>query len=484
MNVSDDSTIILNGSVVNKFTDSSLFVNVELPKDAGGNLTFNIYENGILIGNSTSVLPKNNLNYNLDKITDYNVEIKYSGDNNYYSSLFTFKVDVKQLLINATASFIDNDYNVADDVINNSNKAPLSFEEFMEQSGLNVEDIKSSTYGSGEKELYGRELNKSDIRNNERANNKLPYENDYIFDKYKRWLNSYKKGLTVYNPGWHFQNFFQNKGQNFLALGMDAFKPQTEAKKILNYINGEKAKDIKIFDRKNKELYSVDEMAKLAQELGVTDGLGEDVKNARGIFSSLENYIDNTPLMKSLEKNEQTARLHHFVKQIEKGMSPEDAAKSVNKYLFDYSKKNKVDKVISDFIDPFWTFHKNNARLMYTSGIEHSDKIAKINRATKGLEEGIPEEQLQNEGSKYGKLQKPYLNYKDSVNKDDYNYLYNQNIMPDFEDAFPFSQKDLENKLNPLLRLAMQQSRGEGNFGNKIVKGDKAGWNEITEKIE
>ena len=54
--------------------------------------------------------------------------------------------------------------------------------------------------------------------------------------------------------------------------------------------------------------------------------------------------------------------------------------------------------------------------------------------------------------------------------------------MPDFEDAFPFSQEDLENKLNPLLRLAMQQSRGEGNFGNKIVKGDKAGWNEITEK--
>ena len=207
--------------------------------------------------------------------------------------------------------------------------------------------------------------------------------------------------------------------------------------------------------------------------------MGEDVKNARGIFSNVENYIDNTPLMKRLEKNEQTARLHHFIKQIEKGMSPEDASKSVNKYLFDYSKKNNVDKVIGDYIDPFWTFHKNNARLMYTSGLEHGDKIAKINRATSGLEEGIPKEQVQNEEYKYGKTQLPYANLKDDVNKDDYNYLYKQNVMPDFEGAFALNQDDLENKLNPIVRLLLQQSRGEGNFGNKIVE-DEAGFDEIT----
>lgn len=316
----------------------------------------------------------------------------------------------------------------------------------------------------------------------EALSNKMPnYKDNEIYDMYKAWLNSWKKGLTVYNPGWHVQNFFQNKGQNYLAFGADALLPQTDAKNILKQINGKKAKDVNIFDKKNMKSYSSDEISKLAQELGVIDSLGEDIKNARGIFPRLEDKVDNSPLMKWLGQNEQTARLNHFIKQIERGMSPEDASKSVNKYLFDYSKKNGVDDFVGDFIDPFWTFHKNNARLMYGSMYEHPGKINNIIRGTKGLENGIPEEQRQNEEYKYGKLQLPHANFTDSVNKDQYNYLYSENMFPDVEDAIPFEQDAIENKMNPLLRIALQQARGEGNFGNKIVeKGEEAGWNEIT----
>ena len=316
----------------------------------------------------------------------------------------------------------------------------------------------------------------------ETLSNKMPnYKDNEIYDMYKAWLNSWKKGLTVYNPGWHVQNFFQNKGQNYLAFGADALLPQTDARNILKKINGEKAKDVNIFDKKNMKSYSSDEISKLAQELGVIDSLGEDVLNARGIFPRLENKVDNSGFMKWLGQNEQTARLNHFIKQIERGMSPEDASKSVNKYLFDYSKKNGVDDFVGDFIDPFWTFHKNNARLMYGSMYEHPGKINNIIRGTKGLENGIPEEQRQNEEYKYGKLQLPHANFTDSVNKDQYNYLYSENMFPDVEDAIPFEQDAIENKMNPLLRIALQQARGEGNFGNKIVeKGEEAGWNEIT----
>ena len=317
----------------------------------------------------------------------------------------------------------------------------------------------------------------------ETLSNKMPnYKDNELYDMYKSWLNSYKKGLTVYNPGWHVQNFFQNKGQNYLALGADALLPQTEARNILKQINGKGGKNGFIKSAKTNQAYSYDEIGKLAQELGVVDGLGEDVRNARGIFPRLEKQIDNSSIMKWLETNEQTARLNHFVKQIERGMSPDDASKSVNKYLFDYSKKNKVDDFMGDFVDPFWTFHKNNARLMYGSMFEHPGKINSIIRGTNGLETGIPEEQRQNEESKYGKIQKPYANLTDSVNGDQYNYLYKQNMFPDVEDAIPFEREDIENKMNPIVRMLMQQSRGEGNFGNKIVKkGEKAGWNEITE---
>lgn len=313
------------------------------------------------------------------------------------------------------------------------------------------------------------------------SKNKIDYKDNEVYDMYKAWLNSWKKGLTVYNPGWWGANFLQNKGQNYLALGADAFMPQTEAKNIIRKMKGRNYKDVNVFDSKNKISYSMDDIAKLAQEFGVIDGLGEDVRNARGIFPRLENKVDNSSFMKRLGEIEEIARMHHFVKQLEKGMSPEDASKSVNKYLFDYSKKNGVDDFMGDFIDPFWTFHKNNARLMYGSMYEHPGKINNIIRGTEGLENGIPEEQRQNEEYKYGKLQLPHANFTDSVNKDQYNYLYKQNMFPDVEDAIPFEQDAIENKMNPLLRIALQQARGEGNFGNKIVeKGEEVGWNEIT----
>nr|DAP93634.1 MAG TPA: hypothetical protein [Caudoviricetes sp.] len=322
----------------------------------------------------------------------------------------------------------------------------------------------------------------------EQFKEKLPkisfnYKDNELYDMYKSWLNSWKKGLTVYNPGWHVQNFFQNKGQNYLALGADALLPQTEARNVLKQINGKGGKNGFIKSAKTKQAYSYDEIGKLAKELGVVDGLGEDVRSARGIFPRLETQIDNSRMMKWLETNEQTARLNHFIKQIERGMSPEDASKSVNKYLFDYSKKNKVDDFMGDFVDPFWTFHKNNAKLMYGSMFEHPGKINSIIRGTKGLENGVPDEQRQNEEFKYGKIQKPYANFTDSVNGDQYNYLYKQNMFPDVEDAIPFEGEALENKMNPIVRMLMQQSRGEGNFGNKIVEeGEEAGWNEITKE--
>ena len=76
----------------------------------------------------------------------------------------------------------------------------------------------------------------------------------------------------------------------------------------------------------------------------------------------------------------------------------------------------------------------------------------------------------------------PYASMTDSVNGDQYNYLYSENIMPSIEDALSLEDEDLENKLNPLLRIALQHSKGEGNFGNKIVEGEEAGWNEVAKK--
>ena len=298
----------------------------------------------------------------------------------------------------------------------------------------------------------------------------MAYQKNDLYGVYKSWLNSYKKGLTVYNPGWHVQNYFQNKGQNYLALGMDAFKPQTNAKQIIKEIKGKPNK------AKNVGKYTPQQIAKMAKDMNIVEGLGADVQQTRGIFPKLENQIDNTWWMKKLMENEKTARLHHFITQIENGMTPEKAMKSVNDTLFDYSKANKVDKVISDFIDPFWTFHKNNATLMGKSAFSpNSGRLNKVRKFHENLDDTQEKEVKQNYGRLYGNK-----SFVDDVNGDTYNFLYKEGMMPDIASALPLSQEEVENKLNPILRLLAQQSRGEGNFGNKLVEGDEAGWGEVT----
>ena len=306
----------------------------------------------------------------------------------------------------------------------------------------------------------------------------MKYEDSKLYGVYKSWLNSWKKGLTVYNPGWHVQNFFQNKGQNYLALGSDALGSQKDARNILKEIKGKPNKANHIIDKKNYKAYSPQEIAKLAIDNNVIDGLGEDIQSARGVLKPIENAIDNSRLMKKLNESEETARLHHFIKQLERGMSPEEASKSVNKYLFDYGDKSKFDKVVSDFVDPFWLFHKNNARLLTQVGIENPGKASNIVRASSNLENGLDDkDENKTRGNKYQSL---VGSFKDEKNKDTYDYLYKENMFPSIEDAIPLERNDLETKLNPIIKIALEQSRGEGTFGNKIVDKEEASWNEVT----
>lgn len=361
-----------------------------------------------------------------------------------YSDVNTERLNLKDVPLDMSKYPGVNEDGVVEEILNNSPKSIL-------------EKIPTNKLKTKEKNNF---FNKMFQENN---GEKLGYEDNEIYNAYKRWLNSYKKGHTVYNPGWHVQNYFQNKGQNYLALGMDAFAPQTKAKNLLHEIKG---KSNKAQDSYGK--YSKNEIIDFIKQNGVVDGLGEDVISSNGIFPKLETSIDNSDFMKKLGESEQTARLHHFLTQLERGKSMEESLKSVNDTLFDYSKKTNLDKVISDFVDPFWVFHKNNAKLIGKSAIKNSDKFSRLDRGLRNL--GEPGED--------GKRGTGYK-FVDDVNKDEYEYRYKQQILPDARESLSISDGDIENKLNPLLQLAMKHSKGEGNFGNKIVDGE-ANWGEIT----
>ena len=119
MNVYENETLIDNNTVLHKFVDHTLVVDVVLPEDATGNLTFNLYENNVKINKWTTILPKNLINYELRSVTNYTLEILYSGDSNYKNNTFIFDIEVHKFLIDANATFTDNPYYVlADSIIN------------------------------------------------------------------------------------------------------------------------------------------------------------------------------------------------------------------------------------------------------------------------------------------------------------------------------------------------------------------------------
>ena len=319
-----------------------------------------------------------------------------------------------------------------------------------------------------------KKTNNKNIEINRRKND------NPIYDLYKRYLNTWKKGVTVYNPGWHLQNFLQNKGQNYLALGTDAFGSQKQARKMLDYIKGlsDNVDDI-IMD--NGVKLSGKDMAEFAKQTGVAQGAQttQIMQEPRTLMPWLDEMIDNTKLMKRLSRNEETARLHHYLTQLKRGMSPDEAVQSVNKYLFDYGHKTSRERFIEDYIDPFYKFHKSYAKLLGKEALTNPSKINNILRMEREMTNSTPESS-RNQNASETKFQLPFGSFTDDKNKARYDYMAKQYVFPEIQSAIPLTYDELEGKLNPLLKLAIQQIRGKGDFDTKIVDKDKAGWNEIT----
>ena len=308
----------------------------------------------------------------------------------------------------------------------------------------------------------------------------IDFKNNPVWDLYKRYLNTYKKGVTVYNPGWHLANFLQNKGQNYLALGTDAFKKQTDASKMLDYIRGitDDVADVKLSDG---TVLRGKDVAKHIIDNGIAEGAQSStiLNEPKTLLPWLDKRIDDTKLMDKLSRNEETARIHHYLTQIKRGMSPDDAVKSVNKYLFDYGNKSKSEKFMENFIDPFYVFHKNYVKLLGSEALTNPSKLNNILRMEREMTNAVPEDE-RNQNASESKFQLPFGSFTDSKNKDRYDYMYKQFMFPEIQNALPLEYKDLEGKMNPLLKLAIQQARGRGDFDTKVVDKKKAGFNEVT----
>ena len=249
---------------------------------------------------------------------------------------------------------------------------------------------------------------------------------------------------------------------------------------MLDYIRGitDDVADVKLSDG---TVLRGKDVAKHIIDNGIAEGAQSStiLNEPKTLLPWLDKRIDDTKLMDKLSRNEETARIHHYLTQIKRGMSPDDAVKSVNKYLFDYGNKSKSEKFMENFIDPFYVFHKNYVKLLGSEALTNPSKLNNILRMEREMTNAVPEDE-RNQNASESKFQAPFGSFTDSKNKDRYDYMYKQFMFPEIQNALPLEYKDLEGKMNPLLKLAIQQARGRGDFDTKVVDKKKAGFNEVT----
>ena len=311
-------------------------------------------------------------------------------------------------------------------------------------------------------------------------NNHLTFANDIFSGKAddlnaaRKLFEGIKKGTSIWrgyavlSPGFHMRNMFGNYFNNWLG---DVTNPQVyaDAFHIQTVGRGGDFGDVVAGSLKGEEIL------KEAIELGVYN---------RGMFADLIPENLQKELLRGLSKGgsqenllrrvfgqegsllkanrwvgsqiENNARLAHFMDKLRKGASPEDAALSVKKYLFDYEDLSGFEREVLKTASPFYTWMRKNIPLQISTLLNKPGKYAKIPKALQTLEHLGPEET--------GVITPDYFENIDA-RRTPFQYegkrIYWHPNLP-YGDLNRFNYKDIIASLHPILKLAFEVSPDRG----------------------
>lgn len=177
----------------------------------------------------------------------------------------------------------------------------------------------------------------------------------------------WKELVTTYFPAFHVRNVVGNIFNNYIGdvknptSYLDALKIQTG-----NGVLPDTFK--KIFP----EAETFDDVRKILGASGVTQtgqyaedvlkGLQKSIPDADNL-GKFKKAFSSKFFSKGSIQIEDNARIAHYIEKVRKGLSPLEASKSVNKFLFDYSDLTPFERNVMKRIFPFYTFTRKNLEL-------------------------------------------------------------------------------------------------------------------------
>lgn len=228
-----------------------------------------------------------------------------------------------------------------------------------------------------------------------------------FFNLYDGITDSWKKYSLGVNPAYHTKNEIGNLWNNYLG-GLTDVRRYKDAAELQNLISlgsntgrvmgkpvGELREALLSRGILGGGQYGSDIAGTIERRIGdlkpMTFGsVPEAATSAKRIVKAIagDNVVVDAgrKFGQTLEDN---ARIALFLDQVKKGKSYDDAAKHVNKYLFDYSAISPLEQSVAKRIMPFYTWSRKNIPLQLEALITSPEKVNKINVLRQNLQAGV-----------------------------------------------------------------------------------------------
>ena len=181
--------------------------------------------------------------------------------------------------------------------------------------------------------------------------------------------NIFKVSVTALFPAFHFRNAYSNVSQSFLDIGVQALNPKLHTDTIGIMLGKEGT-----FTTKTGRRFTYQEIGRLARDNGVLIEFAHLAEFTGEGGSKLLRILNPAKVVGRTIENE--ARMQLFLGNLRRGLSVENAAKRVNKFLFDYNNISAFEREVLSRAIPFYRWTRKNITLQIESLIKRPGRLA------------------------------------------------------------------------------------------------------------